>query len=196
VSLEKFRSQVNSQLKIIKSETASMLTLINELLDIAKVEAGKFTVAKKEDNLSELLEEKMADFKPLTDQKHLQLILEIDPHLPKIAFDRQRIEEVINNLMSNAIKHTSVGQIAIKVALESGQVTVSVIDSGDGIASEDLPKLFSKFQQVGKENGKKGGTGLGLVVAKGIIEAHGGKIWAASAGLGKGATFTFSLPLI
>ena len=188
--------EVEQNLAIIRSTTDNMLSLVNELLDIAKMEAGKFEVTKKEDDPKQLIEEKVATFKPLTDQKHLQLIAEIDPNISHLSFDRKRIGQALDNLLSNAIKYTDKGQVIIKAVSQGEEVLISVSDTGDGITPEDKDKLFSKFEQLGKgKTGERGGTGLGLVVTKGIIEAHGGKIWVDSPGLGQGTTFTFSLPL-
>ena len=197
--------QVGESIKIVQSTASHMLELVNELLDVAKIEAGKFQIVKKEDNLASLVSDTVAMIKPMADQKHLQIVLSVAPDLPTISFDRRRIGQVLNNLLSNAIKYTETGQIEILAhsthstgsgQAGSGQVVVSVKDSGEGIPAEDLPKLFSKFEQLGKgETGEKGGTGLGLVVAKGIVEAHGGKIRAESEGPGKGTTFSFTLPL-
>lgn len=183
-------------LTIIKSTTDEMLELVNELLDVAKIEAGKFEIVKKEDDLGKLIEEKLAVFKPLTDQRHLKLVEDTAPDLEMIAFDRIRLGQVLDNLLSNSIKYTTAGQIVIKTRKENNQMLISVTDTGEGISAEDMPKLFSKFEQLGKgKSGEKSGTGLGLVIAKGIVEAHGGSITASSAGKGHGATFTFSIPI-
>ncbi len=188
--------QTGDSIKIVKSTAAHMLELVNELLDVAKIEAGKFQIVKSQDNLASLISETVTMIKPLADQKHLQIINSTDPNLPGFSFDRRRIGQVLNNLLSNAIKYTEVGQIELSAKADSGQVQISVKDSGEGIPQEDLHKLFSKFEQLGKgKTGEKGGTGLGLVVTKGIIEAHGGKIWAESEGPGKGTVFSFMLPL-
>jgi len=188
--------QTGDSIRIVQTTASHMLELVNELLDVAKIEAGKFQIVKKEDNLASLVSDTVAMIKPLADQKHLQIINSTDSNLPAVTFDRRRIGQVLNNLLSNAIKYTEVGQIELSAKADSGQVQVSVKDSGEGIPQEDLPKLFSKFEQLGKgKTGEKGGTGLGLVVTKGIIEAHGGKIWAESEGQGKGTMFSFTLPL-
>lgn len=187
---------VMKNIETIKSTAADMLSLVSELLDVAKIEAGKFEVVKKEDDLKALIEEKVNIFKPLTDKKQLQLLSEIDPSLSVLSFDRKRIGQTLDNLLSNAIKYTEKGWVKLGAKVSGNEVLVSVADSGDGIKAEDLPKLFSKFEQLGKgKTGEAVGTGLGLVVSKGIVEAHGGKIRADSQGSGQGTTFTFSLPL-
>lgn len=190
------KEELSSNLNVIKNTTDNMLGLVTELLDLAKIEAGKFVVVKKVGDLGKMLEEKSLAFKPLLEQKKLTLISDIDPSLNQVNFDPNRLDQVINNLLSNAIKYTDVGKINIKAVVSGSDAQISITDSGDGIKKEDLPKLFSKFEQLGKgKTGEKVGTGLGLVIAKGIIEAHGGKIWAESEGEGKGTTFSFSIPL-
>lgn len=189
-------AQTGESISIVKSTAAHMLELVNELLDVAKIEAGKFQIVKKEDNLASLVSETVAMIKPMAEQKHLQLITSVALDLPNLSFDRRRIGQVLNNLLSNAIKYTDAGQIELLIKVQGSEALVAVKDSGEGIPPEDLPKLFSKFEQLGKgKTGEKGGTGLGLVVAKGIVEAHGGKIRAVSEGQGKGTTFIFTLPL-
>lgn len=184
-------------LTVIKQANADMLALVNDLLDVARIESGKFEINKKTDDLGKLIEEKVGSLKPLSDEKHINLITEIDPSLKPFNFDRVRMGQALINLVSNSIKYTDSGWIKVSARLDNSQVMVSVADSGDGIKPEDLPKLFSKFKQVGKgKTGQKGGTGLGLVISKGIIESHGGKIWAQSHGAGLGSIFTFTLPLV
>lgn len=187
---------IASTLGVISSTSKEMLDLVNDLLDTAKIEAGKFEITKKEDDLASLIAEKITMFKTITDQKGLQLISDITATLPKMQFDRRRIGQALDNLLSNAIKYTEKGSITIKTELTDDHLLVSVVDTGDGMKSEDITKLFSKFEQFGKgKSGERKGTGLGLVVAKGIVEAHGGKIWGESKGLGLGSIFAFTLPL-
>ncbi|MFA5932478.1 MAG: ATP-binding protein [Microgenomates group bacterium] len=181
---------------VIQSTTGEMLDLVNDLLDAAKIESGKFEITKKEDDLVSLINEKITMFKPTTDQKGLKLVSEVTPTLAKLPFDRRRIGQTLDNLLSNAIKYTDKGSVTIKAEITDDHVMISVVDTGDGMKSEDIAKLFSKFEQFGKgKSGERKGTGLGLVVAKGIVEAHNGKIWGSSTGLGKGSTFAFTLPL-
>jgi signal transduction histidine kinase len=188
-------SEVNKNLETIKDTAAHMLSLVNQLLDVAKIESGKFEVFKKEENLTQLIGDEVAILKPIADQKQLQLIANLDPSISIVPFDRTRLRQALDNLIANAIKYTDRGHVEIQTKILDGQVMIAVTDSGDGIKPEDLPKLFSKFEQLGKgKTGEKMGTGLGLVVTKGIIEAHGGKIWATSPGVGKGSVFTFTLP--
>src|SRR5581483_10541877 len=133
--------------------------------------------------------------KPQADLKHLAININ-SPDKLRCKFDRVRISQVLGNLLSNSIKYTDAGQIDISLVSDSTgkQAIVSVKDSGIGIAREDLGDLFSKFKQLKGGDSARKGTGLGLVVSRGIVEAHGGKIWAESAGENLGSTFSFSLP--
>lgn len=190
------QSEILANLAVVKSTSDNMLSLVNELLDIAKIEAGKFEIIKRPNDLKALIDEELKVFTPFAKRKNLLLKTVLDPQISTVSFDRSRLSQVLENLLSNSIKYTDSGDITISTALGDEGVIVSVADTGEGIEQQDIPKLFSKFEQLKKDIDRETtGTGLGLVVAKGIIEAHGGKIWAASKGLGKGATFSFSLPV-
>lgn len=182
----------------ITIETASnnMLELVNDLLDVAKIEAGKFELNSQEYDLVELINEQAKAFRPQAETKHLAINV-IAPPKYSLKFDRVRISQVMGNLLSNSIKYTDSGQIDINLSvnMEEKKAIVSIKDTGIGVSREDLGQLFSKFKQLrGSEHARKG-TGLGLVVTKGIVEAHGGRIWAESAGENLGSTFYFSLPI-
>lgn len=189
-------AKIEEYLCTMKSTANEMSVLINDLLDVAKIEARKFVVTRVVDDLGSLIEKKINLFKPITNQKGIWFTAELDPNLKPFPFDQKRLGEVLDNLISNALKYTDKGSVTIKTETDDNQVTVSVVDTGEGIKREDFPRLFSKFEQLGKgKTGEKRGTGLGLVISKGIIEAHGGKIWAVSEGAGKGAAFSFTIPL-
>lgn len=183
---------------VVTIETASnnMLELVNDLLDVAKIESGKFELNMQEYDLVESVGEQVKMFEPQASLKHLTLNVIAPQHI-KVKFDRVRISQVMGNLLSNAIKYTDAGQIDIHVYFDEVEkrAVVSVKDSGIGVAREDLADLFSKFKQLRGSDHARKGTGLGLVVCKGIVEAHGGKIWAESAGENLGSTFSFSIPV-
>lgn len=188
-------ADIAKSLGIIKSTTGEMLELVNDLLDVAKIESGKLQITKEKGDIKQSIEEKLKVLKPVADEKKLELKAEISPDLPEFEFDKRRVGQALGNLISNAIKYTDKGSVFVKAVKSDNHVVVSVTDTGDGIKQEDIVKLFSKFEQFGKgKSGEKKGTGLGLVITKGIIEAHGGQIWGSSDGLGKGSTFTFTLP--
>lgn len=183
---------------VVTIETASnnMLELVNDLLDVAKIEAGKFELNIQEYDLAEVVSEQVKIFTPQAQQKHLVLDF-VGSSKFKAKFDRVRVSQVLGNLISNAIKYSDTGEIHIGLSEDPEKkfAVVSVKDTGIGIAREDLGDLFSKFKQLKSADRSRKGTGLGLVVSKGIVEAHGGRIWAESAGENLGSTFLFSLPL-
>lgn len=184
-------------LSSLKFSSESMLSLVNDLLDVAKIEAGKFQVMKTENKLQDLVLERVEFFQALARQKGLRLMVEVDQNMPAFEFDKQRITQVLFNLLSNAIKYTDTGQILVKVFWEESEekkAIVSVADTGTGIAEEKQRELFSKFHQLKISKEEKTGSGLGLVIAKGIVESHGGKMWIESR-VGSGTTFYFSLPI-
>jgi PAS domain S-box-containing protein len=187
----------NKLLATMKQDSEHMLDLVGELLDVAKIEAGKFQIEPAENNLAQTIKEVALKFAPQAQQKGLQMQVNLDKNIHLISFDKLRIGQVLNNLLSNAIKYTDKGLIRISLVKKPEFLVVSVTDSGAGMSPQEVAGLFSKFKQFGKgKSGKIKGTGLGLVIAKGIIETHGGKIWAESQGREKGSTFSFSLPII
>lgn len=188
--------KVKQGIATIDTATVNMLELVNDLLDVAKIEAGKFDLNVQEYDLVSIIQEQVKTFQAQADQKHLALSV-ISPERIKAKFDRVRLAQVMNNLLSNAIKYTDSGRIDVNVSSEPDKhrVVVSLKDSGIGVNREDLNQLFSKFKQLSSSDRSRKGTGLGLVVSKGIVEAHGGQIWAESAGENMGSTFYFSLPL-
>jgi signal transduction histidine kinase len=132
---------------------------------------------------------------PLAGEKHLALKVTVPPDLPVGKGDEQRITQVLTNLVGNAIKFTEVGEVGVQVTSANGTFMVAVSDTGTGIAEADQQKVFEEFQQADSSSTrKKGGTGLGLTIAKKIIELHGGRIWVES-DLGQGSTFRFTLPV-
>lgn len=193
--------QIQSYLSTIDASSQAMLELVNDLLDVAKIESGKFDVICESGDLGEAIIERVESFKPLASAKNLNLSVQVEEGLPKAYFDKIRIKQVLNNLFSNAIKYTEKGEIKVKAASqiidgEAIDIIVSVADTGIGIDPEEGEKLFSKFGQL--ERGRKiaavKGSGLGLFIIKGIIEASGGKAWFESPGEGMGSTFYVTLP--
>lgn len=188
--------QERDSLSGIEQSAAGMLDLVNDLLDVAKIEAGKFELNVQEYDLVEIIKGELEKNRAQAETKHLELTL-VSPARLRLSCDRVRIMQVLDNLLSNAIKYTDSGQVQVGVTEEPGkkQVVVAIKDSGIGIAPEDLSALFSKFKQLKRDDRSRKGTGLGLVVSKGIVESHGGRIWAESSGENLGSTFYFSLPL-
>jgi PAS domain S-box-containing protein len=177
-----------------------LLGLINDVLDLSKIEAGKMELAFDEVNISDITTSVLSNMSGLVKDKPIQLQRSIQPNLPTVKADAIRIRQVMINLLSNAAKFTDEGTVTVEVALKPGpggrnEVNVSVTDTGPGIAPSDQAKLFQPFSQVDDSPTRKtGGTGLGLSICQHIVNMHGGKIWVESE-IGKGSTFHFTLPL-
>jgi signal transduction histidine kinase/PAS domain-containing protein len=170
-----------------------MKRLIEDQLDIARIEAGRFSIAEQPCAGGALLEEAVELLRPLAQQKRLRLEGQVAGREREIRCDRPRILQVFSNLIGNAIKFTPEGgAITVRAELGDREARFSVTDTGSGIAVEELPHIFERFWQARKT--ARLGAGLGLAIAKGIVDAHGGKIWAESKS-GKGSTFFFALPL-
>ncbi len=192
-------SQTQKQFLSIAEHNLKRLSLqINDLLDLSKLEAGKMELKCQPSSVEEIIYESMEGFKTWAETKSISLEKEIPQTLPQINIDPNRIIQVLNNLIGNAIKFTpNDGKIVIQARLlrEDQGIEVSVADTGIGIAKGDLPKVFDKFYQVGERVSTDiSGTGIGLSIAKEIVNLHGGKIWVESE-KGAGAKFIFTLPL-
>ncbi|OCQ96356.1 hybrid sensor histidine kinase/response regulator [Nostoc sp. MBR 210] len=193
--LQKTVKRVGDNLNIIVSEAERLTSLINDVLDIAKMEAGKVEWHMQPLDPGELLDWATTATAALFETNGLQLVSEIDPGLPQIVGDRNRLLQVLINLISNAVKFTQTGTVTCRVQKQHDGVCISVIDTGIGIAPEDQPKVFEKFRQVGDTlTDKPKGTGLGLPICKQIVEHHSGRIWVESEP-GKGSTFSFLIPI-
>jgi signal transduction histidine kinase len=192
--IQQTKRQVIDNLDVVVSEGQRLTLLIDDVLDLAKIEAGKFTWNMAYLPVAEVIERAAAATSSLFDAKKLKLVKNIEPILPAVYGDRDRLIQVVINLISNAVKFTDAGSITCAAGLHNGEIVVSVIDSGIGIKPEDQPKVFEKFKQVGDTlTDKPKGTGLGLPICKEIVEHHGGRIWVESE-IGKGSKFSFSLP--
>ncbi len=181
----------------ILANTRRLLDLTNDFLDLSKLESGRIALLKEVADLKQLIQNNLDNYAVLAADKKISLASLLDPNLPKIQADPRRLDQVFANLISNAIKFTPEGgEIQIGAAQDEGsEVKLWVKDSGGGVSSQEIPALFQKYRQTssGKSSRQKG-TGLGLVICKMIVEAHGGKIWVASEE-GKGTTFFFTLPV-
>ncbi len=180
--------------RIIRDQSDSMRHMIADLLDVARIDIGTLPVDPKPSEVRHLVDEARNRFEGGGGQHGLEM--DISPHLPQVMADWRRIVQVLGNLLANAARHSPQSS-AIKVTAkqDSVYVAISVSDSGVGIPSERLPHLFRKFSRLDGK-GQIGDTGLGLAICKGIVEAHGGRIWAESGGTGLGSHFTFTIPAI
>jgi len=185
--------RVQNSAEGIQRSTQRMHTLIRDLLDLAKIEAGRFSIEPTEEELGSLVEECLELLAPMAEQKRISVEQRLgDPHL-LVRADRERIFQVFSNLMGNAIKFTPErGSILLMAEPVGSTVRFSVSDTGPGIPAEQLPHLFNRYWQARKRSQE--GTGLGLYIAKGIVEAHGGQLWVESHP-GAGSTFFFTLPV-
>jgi len=168
-----------------------MKVLIEDLVDLAKLETKSFRLELRSVESRELLEDAIIDARPLADAKHISLVVDlVDP--PRIDADPPRMAQVLSNLLGNAVKFVpEKGTITLRARARDGTLFVSIADTGRGIAPEDLPFVFERYWRP--TGSKVEGTGLGLYIARGLVEAHGGQIWAESSPTG--ATLTFAIPL-
>jgi two-component system phosphate regulon sensor histidine kinase PhoR len=178
----------------IIAEVDRLAALVDELLDLARLESGRVTLQLEALNPSDVLTAGIDRLRPQIERAHLNVRVDLPETLPRVRGDRARIEQVLLNLVHNAIKFTPPGgTITVSAAAANGDLRVAVHDTGVGVAPEELPRLFERFYKTDKARHSKG-TGLGLAIAKHIVQAHGGTIWAESVP-GEGATFFFTLHL-
>jgi signal transduction histidine kinase len=186
-------------LTIIHDQSQRLLEDVTSLLDAAKLEAGRFTIEKTPSDIKNIVRERIQFFTPQAQTKHMQIIANINEHVPVAAFDPLRMTQVMNNLLSNALKYTpNAGKITVSIDTDGKALSVSVADTGAGIPKEKQGVLFSKFGQimssVGNGTTHLSGTGLGLYITKGIVEAHGGTI-SLDSEVGKGTKVTVTIPI-
>ncbi len=179
--------------RIIDGQADHMSALIGDLLDVGRIATGTLSVSPEPSAVAELVDRARNTF--LSGGSRHTVLVELPPDLPRVAVDRQRFVQVLNNLFSNAARH-SPESLPIRVTAESDglQAAISVTDRGRGIAPDRLPHLFEKYAGAG-DGEPRAGHGLGLAICKGLVEAHGGRIWATSGGEGQGSRFTFTVPL-
>jgi two-component system, OmpR family, sensor histidine kinase BaeS len=192
----------NEHLGSIREQTVLLTHLVKDLGDISLAESGQLKLERVPTDLVDLVKRKLSQFEVNAQQKNIRLIFESEPKIPPINVDAKRIEQVIGNLLSNAIRHTpEEGQIVVSLKTteansrsENKSLIVSVSDTGEGIHAEHLAHIFERFYRVENSRSRsEGGTGLGLAIVKQMVQAHNGQVWVESA-QGKGSTFYFSLP--
>ncbi|MBW4679458.1 MAG: response regulator [Microcoleus vaginatus WJT46-NPBG5] len=187
--------QVRENISIIVLEGERLTSLINDVLDIAKMEAGKIEWQMQPVCIAEIIERAFSATSYLFQQKQLEKVLNVEKELPEVVGDRDRLIQVMINLISNAVKFTEAGSVTCTASRHHHEIIINIIDTGIGIEPNDLEKVFERFKQVGDTlTDKPKGTGLGLPISKQIVEHHGGKIWVESQ-LGMGSQFSFSLPI-
>jgi signal transduction histidine kinase len=187
--------KMRAVLERLQANGRHLLGLINDVLDLSKIEAGQLTLSLNDYSLSDLVHGVVAAVEPLAAEKRLMFKAEVASDLPAGHGDERRLSQVLLNLVGNAIKFTDDGEVAIRASATNGSFMVAVCDTGPGISVADQAKIFEEFQQADSSITKiKGGTGLGLSIAKRIIEMHGGRIWVESE-QGKGSKFHFTVPV-
>ena len=182
--------------RIISEQADRMRSLIRDLLEVAHIETGTLSVAPEPSDTAALVDEARVMF--MSAGRTNRIHIDVDPDLPQVMTDRRRIVQVLSNLLSNAAKYSNeLSTITVRAELKQFQVVVSISDEGRGIPAGRLPLLFRKFSRVDGEERQRNltGSGLGLAICKGIVEAHGGRIWAESDGPGQGARFIFTVPI-
>jgi PAS domain S-box-containing protein len=181
------------QLQIIRRASQRMNRLIEDLLDVSRIEGGGLVVEPEPSEVEPLIEEAVDLHSLQAREKGIELVTDVQPGLPRVACDHDRMLQVIFNLLGNAFKHTPHGgQVILSARGGDSQVLITVRDTGEGIAAEDLERIFDRFWQA-RSHGRSG-AGLGLTIVKGIVEAHGGRVWVESEP-GKGSAFHFTLPV-
>ena len=169
--------KVQATLKRITANGKHLLGLINDVLDLSKIEAGQLTLALDDYSMKDVVNSVYGAVEPLAADKKIAFKTELAPDLPQGRGDERRLTQVLLNLVGNAIKFTDVGEVTIKASASNGTFSLAVCDTGPGISEADQAKLFQEFQQADNSiTRKKGGTGLGLAISKRIIEMHGGQI--------------------
>ena len=187
--------KIQEVLKRLEKSGRHLLSLINDVLDLSKIEAGQLALSLNEYSMGEVIQTVFTSVEALAAEKKLDMKVKVSKDLPTGKGDDQRIAQLILNLVGNAIKFTNEGEIKADATVVNQTFLVSVSDTGPGLAEDDQKKIFEGFHQVdGSSTRKQGGTGLGLSISRKIVEMHGGRIWVEST-LGKGSTFRFTLPV-
>ncbi|HEX5317729.1 MAG TPA: ATP-binding protein, partial [Stellaceae bacterium] len=187
--------RANGVLERVQNNGRHLLALINDVLDLSKIEAGQLVLSLEDYALSDVVQTVLSATESLASNKGLKLTAAVEPGLPTGHGDARRLSQVLLNLVGNALKFTDQGEVAIGARREHGVFVVTVRDTGPGIAPEDQDRIFGEFQQVDNSNTRqKGGTGLGLAISKRMVELQGGTIGVSSE-VGKGSTFRVTLPI-
>ena len=186
---------IRDTLERVKANGQHLLGLINDVLDLSKIEAGQLTLSLGNYSMGEVVQAVVSAVESLASEKKLALKATVPADLPPGRGDERRLTQVLLNLTGNAIKFTDEGEVSIEARASDGAFVVSVSDTGPGISEADQQTIFEEFQQADSSSTrKKGGTGLGLTISRRIVELHGGRLWVESTP-GHGSTFSFTLPV-
>lgn len=197
-SFGKITKKIKEQLEKVFISNERLISLVEDLLNLSRVEEGRMKYDWTNENISDIVQQVVEEVRMAAEQKHLRMVWMPPTEKLIVRVDLNKIRNVIFNLLDNAIKYTAEGAITVTAARHNQSMRVSVADTGRGISSSEIKKLFTKFTRVfeGKSNLTTSGFGLGLYVARLIVEEHKGRVWVESAGLGKGSTFVLELPLV
>jgi signal transduction histidine kinase len=188
------RATVDRYLGTIGGEVERLSQLIDDLFELSQIDAGQLRLQVEDGSLHDLISDTLRSLSAQAERRGVDLVGRVDETLPPVRLDPARAQRVLDNLVGNALRHTAAGGRVELGALERGdEVEVTVRDSGEGIAPEDFDRVFEPFYRAERERSRSAGAGLGLTIARGIVAAHGGRIWAEST-LGAGTTFHFTLP--
>jgi signal transduction histidine kinase len=181
--------------RTMQREIAYLSRLIDDLFELSQLDSGLLQLHPEASNVRDLVSDTLEALKPQADQRRLVLCGEVPDYLPDVVMDVPRMQRVLYNLVQNALRHTPADGSVVIRALDTGdEVQVSVEDTGEGVEPDELPKIFERFYRGSRARSREeAGSGLGLTIAKGIVELHGGRIWAVSERY-QGAVFTFALP--
>jgi signal transduction histidine kinase len=187
---------VDRYLRSVQIEIGQLSRLIDDLFELSRLDAGALTLQLEEGSVRDLLSDTVEAFQPEASRKGVRLTGEADSSLPTVPMDAARVQQVLSNLVQNAIRHTPArGHVMLQACECPDGIRVDVVDSGEGVTPQDVPHVFERFYRGDRARGRNGGgAGLGLAIAKGLVEAHGGEIWVESRP-GMGARFSFVLPL-
>lgn len=188
----------NETYQQIHTEADRLNRLVDDLQELSRVEAHAYELDIRPVNVSSLVQTVVKRLAPHSESKRIALDLELAPDLPRILADEDRAVQVLTNLTGNALQYTSEsGKVTISAKRNNDEVQISIRDTGMGIPPEHLLHIFDRFYRVDKSRSRRagGGSGIGLTIARALVEAHGGRIWAESAGYGQGSTFVFTLPI-
>lgn len=198
ILLEEAKGPINAvqkdMLARVKQNANRLLGMVNNLLDLSKLESGQITVDRSPVNLSSLIGDTIEAMMPLLKNKDIVLSMEIADGLPAINTDEQKLSRILINLLSNAVKFTSYGRITIRAQKNDGYMSITVSDTGIGIRQADFKRIFEEFKTVGGQGTRSSGTGLGLAITRKLVHLLGGEIHVESKP-GEGSSFTFTLPL-
>jgi histidine kinase len=180
----------------VYSEADRLQRLVNDLQELSRVEAGAYQLNVELISVDTLVESVVGHLSRQFEEKGIELETHLRPDIPKVLADKDRIHQVLTNLVGNALQYTSAGKVSVQASRDKREVVITVSDTGIGISPDHLPHIFDRFYRTDKSRARaSGGSGIGLTIAQALVKAHHGRIWVESAGEGKGSSFHFTLPI-